>query len=293
MDLLSEKIYLCGKSVKYLNMRVAVSICFAVVLAMFYSCSGKLRGGEVGDGNLPKKPAESSSICIIGASIAYPENTWFEMTCESLGKEPINKARSGGRPGDDVVKMSQGTLFAEGEHDKFEIFAVMHCHEMEVCNESKLLADYNEYLPAPDMDYSQAFDYIIRKYAEECRALEFDTTSKWYGFEGGKPVKIVLCTHWHDARPLYNGAVRRLVEKWSDCAYLCAFDANIGFTKDEPDPETGEQMSLRYAKNGINDTEYLYGVLHGWHPTRGRDAEIQQRMAKIFADACVPLVERK
>ena len=185
------------------------------------------------------------------------------------------------------------TLFAEGEHDKFEIFAVMHCHEMEVCNESKLLADYNEYLPAPDMDYSQAFDYIIRKYAEECRALEFDTTSKWYGFEGGKPVKIVLCTHWHDARPLYNGAVRRLVEKWSDCAYLCAFDANIGFTKDEPDPETGEQMSLRYAKNGINDTEYLYGVLHGWHPTRGRDAEIQQRMAKIFADACVPLVERK
>ncbi|MBQ5635793.1 MAG: DUF5040 domain-containing protein [Alistipes sp.] len=274
-------------------MRVCVSVCYALVLAIFFSCSGKLRGGESGNGDLMAQPAERGSMCIIGASIACPENTWFEMACESLGKEPINKACSGTRPGDDVVKMSQGTLFAKGEHDKFEIFAVMHCHEMEICDESKLLDDYNEYLPASDMDYSQAFDYIIRKYADECRALEFDSSSKWYGFEGGKPVKIVLCTHWHDARPLYNGAVRRLVEKWSGSAYLCAFDTNIGFTKDEPDPETGEQMSLRYAKNGINDTEYLYGVLHGWHPTRGRDAEIQQRMAKIFADACAPLVDRK
>lgn len=161
----------------------------------------------------------------------------------------------------------------------------MHCHELEVCDESKLLDDYHDYVVAGNMDYSQAFDYIIRRYIDECRALEHNPDSKWFGIAGGKPVKIMLCTYWHDARVTYNSSVRRLCERWKGYATLCAFDENIGFSKDSPDPETGEQISLRFAQNGYGDTEVLYGVTYGWHPTRGRDAEIQQRMARIFADA--------
>lgn len=161
----------------------------------------------------------------------------------------------------------------------------MHCHELEVCDESKLLEDYHDYDVNEKMDYSQAFDYIIRKYIDECRALEHNPDSKWFGIEGGKPVKIMLCTYWHDARVVYNTSIRRLAERWKDYTHLCAFDENIGFTKDEPDPVTGEQISVQFARNGINDTEVLYGVTYGWHPTRGSNAEIQQRMARIFADA--------
>ena len=230
-------------------------------------------------------PDNVVDICILGASIAFPENTWFEMACESLNTQGINKARGNGtRIGDDALDWAEGRLFKEGELDRFDVLAIMHCHEAEVCNESKLLTNYNDYTLAAKMDYSQGFDYVIRRYIDLCRALEFDRSSKWYGIEGGKPVKIILCTYWHDARIVYNDSVRQLAKKWSDYTTLCEFDKNIGFTKDEPDPTTGEQISIRYAKNGFGDTEVLYGATYGWHPTRGRNSEIQQRMAEIFAD---------
>ncbi|MGN0006675.1 MAG: DUF5040 domain-containing protein [Alistipes sp.] len=245
------------------------------VVAVFAACSDKVA---------EQPQSDTKSVYIIGASLAYSENTWFEMGCESVGLTPINRAISGTRPTESAVQMSRGEEYSFEELDSFDVFAIMHCHEMEVCDERKLLDDYHDYEVQIDMDYSQAFDCIIRRYIDDCRALEYNPASKWYGIEGGKPVKIILCTHWHDARVVYNASVRRLVRRWREYATLCPFDKNIGFTKDVPD-KNGKQVSLRFARNGINDTEELYGVIYGWHPTRGRDAEIQQRMARIFANA--------
>lgn len=254
--------------------RILAAMC-AVSALFFSSCDNDLGHSSSSD---------FGAIYMIGASIAYPENTWFETGCGMLGAEAINRAVSGTMPVDSVIAMSTGQEYTLEELDRFGIFVIMHVHNLEVCDESKLLDDYNDYVIERNMDYSQAFDYIIRRYIDDCRALENNPKSKWYGVEGGKPVRIVLCTYWHDARVVYNESVRRLAERWKEYACLCEFDENIGFSKDDPDPDTGEQISLIYAQNGINDTEVIDGVTYGWHPTRGEDAEIQLRMAKIFAD---------
>ena len=80
----------------------------------------------------------------------------------------------------------------------------------------------------------------------------------------------------------FNDSVRRLAERWTGYVRLCEFDKNIGFTKDLPDLESGKQVSVIFAHPGNGATEVIDGVEYGWHPKRGRDSEIQQRMADIF-----------
>ena len=122
------------------------------------------------------------------------------------------------------------------------------------------------------------FDYVIKRYQSECYALKDDPKSKYYGTKSGKPAVIVLCTDWHDARTTYNAAIRRLAARWG--LPLVEFDRNIGFSKDAPNPATGTQQSLLHAQ----DTQTIEGVAYGWHPQRGQDKYIQQRMAAIFTD---------
>lgn len=43
---------------------------------------------------------------------------------------------------------------------------------------------------------------------------------------------------------------------------------------------TGAQTSLLHAQ----DTQTIEGVTYGWHPQRGEDKYIQQRMAAIFVE---------
>ena len=73
-------------------------------------------------------------------------------------------------------------------------------------------------------------------------------------------------------------AIRRLAARWG--LPLVEFDRNIGFSKDTPNPATGTQQSLLHAQ----DTQTIEGVAYGWHPQRGQDKYIQQRMAAIFTD---------
>lgn len=258
---------------------IRIILMISATIAVLASCSDKHVETE------KPQPRKAESIYMIGASIVAPENTWFEIACEQLGLTPINRAISGIRPSDGAVRIFRGGEFSFEELDSFDLLAVMHVHNQNICDESKLLEDYHDYDVNENMDYSQAFDYIIRKYIDECRALEHNPDSKWFGIEGGKPVKIMLCTYWHDARVVYNTSIRRLAERWKNYTHLCAFDENIGFTKDEPDPVTGEQISIRFAQNEYGNTEVIDGVTYGWHPTRGKDSEIQFRMARIFADA--------
>jgi hypothetical protein len=89
---------------------------------------------------------------------------------------------------------------------------------------------------------------------------------------------IVLCTDWHDARVTYNTSVRKLAEKWG--LPLVEFDRYIGFSRNRVHPVTKEPHSLLYA----TDKQTINGVEYGWHPARGENSFIQQRMAAIFAD---------
>jgi hypothetical protein len=212
----------------------------------------------------------TDSLCIVGASFAYPENCWFELACEKMGLKPINKAISGTNIKDTAQSMRENSLFTLEELDSFATFAIMHTH------------NYNVYdgvgVHTP---YVEAYDYVIKQYSALCQALEFNPDSKWFGIAGGKPVDILICTHWHDARTNFNESVRKLDEKW-ESVRLCKFDEQIGFTKDKPDPQTGVQISVYYAHPDQNATEIMGGIEYGWHPKRGRDSEIQQRMADIF-----------
>ena len=212
----------------------------------------------------------TDSLCIVGASFAYPENCWFELACEKMGLKPINKAISGSNIKYTAQSMRENSLFTLEELDSFATFAIMHTH------------NYNVYdgvgVHTP---YVEAYDYVIKQYSAICQALEFNPDSKWFGIAGGKPVDILICTHWHDARTNFNESVRKLDEKW-ESVRLCKFDEQIGFTKDKPDPQTGVQISVYYAHPDQNATEIMGDVEYGWHPKRGRDSEIQQRMADIF-----------
>ena len=62
------------------------------------------------------------SLCIVGASFAYPENCWFEMACERLNLKPINKAISGTDIIDTAQSMKDNTLFTREELDSFATF---------------------------------------------------------------------------------------------------------------------------------------------------------------------------
>ena len=212
----------------------------------------------------------TDSLCIVGASFAYHENCWFELACEKMGLKPINKAISGTNIKDTAQSMRENSLFTLDELDSFATFAIMHTH------------NYNVYdgvgVHTP---YVEAYDYVIKQYSALCQALEFNPDSKWFGIAGGKPVDILICTHWHDARTNFNESVRKLDEKW-ESVRLCKFDEQICFTKDKPDPQTGVQISVYYAHPDQNATEIMGGIEYGWHPKRGRDSEIQQRMADIF-----------
>ena len=187
-----------------------------------------------------------------------------------MGLKPINKAISGSNIKDTAQSMRENSLFTLEELDSFATFAIMHTH------------NYNVYdgvgVHTP---YVEAYDYVIKQYSALCQALEFNPDSKWFGIAGGKPVDILICTHWHDARTNFNESVRKLDEKW-EAVRLCKFDEQIGFTKDKPDPQTGVQISVYYAHPDQNATEIMGGIEYGWHPKRGRDSEIQQRMADIF-----------
>ena len=87
-----------------------------------------------------------------------------------------------------------------------------------------------------------------------------------------------MCTHWHDARTIFNPAIRKLGERWG--FPIVEFDKYIGFSRNHLHPVTGKQYSILYAHNN----EIINGEEFGWHPYEGQDKYIQQRMAAIFAE---------
>ena len=84
---------------------IRIILTISAAIAVLASCSNKHTEAE------KTQPRKAESIYMIGASIAYPENTWFEMGCEQLGLTSINRAVSGTRPTDSAVRISRGGNF--------------------------------------------------------------------------------------------------------------------------------------------------------------------------------------
>lgn len=227
----------------------------------------------------PLPATGGGGILLTGASFASKQNTWFEMGCRSLGIKAINRAVGGEAIADTANRMVKGTLYSPEELETMDALVIMQVHERDVFDPGQLKAAWTDYTtPFTRSNYAGAYDYVIKRYMAECHALRENPKSRYYQTKAGKPAIIVLSTHWHDARVTYNKTIRQLAEKWN--LPLVEFDKHIGFTKDTVHPVTGEQYSLLYA----SDTQKTDGVLYGWHPVRGEDSYVQQRMAAIFAD---------
>jgi hypothetical protein len=228
---------------------------------------------------LSAQSIEKYRILLTGASFASEPNTWFEIGCEALAARPVNRAIGGEAIANTANRMADGTLYSAEELEHIDAFVIMQVHEQDVYDESQLKENYEDYtLPFDRSNYAAAFDYVIKRYISECYKLKDKPGSRYYGTPYGKPAIIVLSTHWHDARDLYNSSVRRLAAKWG--LPVIEFDKNIGFSKNTLHPVTKEQYSLIFSR----DKQQIAGTVYGWHPERGRDAYIQQRMAAIFAD---------
>lgn len=218
-------------------------------------------------------------VLLTGASFASKENTWFEMGCRSVGVTAINRAIGGEAIANTANRMDKGTLYSPEELETMDALVIMQVHDRDVFDPSQLKPAWTDYeTPFNKTNYAAAYDYVIKRYISECYALREKPGSRFYQTQSGKPPVIILCTHWHDARVTYNTTIRQLAAKWG--LPLVEFDKNIGFSKDTPHPVTGKQVSLLYA----TDTQTTGGVTYGWHPKRGEDSYVQQRMAAIFAD---------
>ena len=232
-------------------------------------------------GCVPESPVipVNHNILLTGASIATPNNRWFELGCASLNATPVNRAEGGESIFNTAYKMEAGALYSKNELEKLDALVIMHVQNYDVADENGLLDNYKDYsIPFSEDNYAAAYDYVIKRYMSECYELRNNPDSKYYRSQAGKPAVIVLCTHWHDARTTYNASVRLLAEKWG--LPLVEFDKNIGFTKNSPNPVTKEQYSVLYSL----DTQVIDDVTYGWHPLQGNNSYIQQRMAAIFSD---------
>ena len=219
------------------------------------------------------------TILLTGASFASSNNGWFELACKTLDATPINKAIGGEAIADAANKMAADTLYTKQQLEDIDAFVIMHVHDEDVASENGLKENYKDYkTPYDRSNYAAAYDYVIKHYITDCYNLKFDKNSKYHNTPSGKPAIIVLCTHWHDARIIYNSAIRKLAEKWG--FPVVEFDRYIGFSKNHLHPVTGKQYSILYAHNN----EKVNGVEYGWHPYNGEDKYIQQRMAAIFTD---------
>lgn len=238
-----------------------------LAIAALISAANPCNAQETSDNGL--------TIMLTGASFAVEQNGWFELGCEWLGATPVNKAVSGEAIYHTANRMANGTFYTFDELENTDVLVIDHVHNQNVNDESALKDDYHDY-DMPTQNYAVAYDYVIKRYKDDCYNLKDNPESKYYGTESGKPAVIVLCTHWHDSRTVFNASVRELAEKWN--IPLVKFDDKIGFTKDVL--VDGRQPSLQYCQ----DTEYFDGTTYGWHPKRGQGEYIQQKMAQIFVD---------
>ena len=278
-------------------------------------CSDKI---ELNNNNFDAKAViGAGKILGLGASFMRGDsegsgnnNVWLYLLGQKVGCETINDALGGTNIMYHANRLADGTILATGIAPIADVDSVliMHCHEKDVFTlpslyESYSAEDYetNGIVPfsettgtdEPDLVYAQAYDYVIKKIISMYNAKKsvneyVSAVQQYMGQYVPKPCQIVLCTHWHDARVIFNDSIRKLAKKWG--LPLVQFDKKIGFTKDNPNPSTGCQASIEYVGNvgGASPLETINGVVYGWHPMcGGTDVYIQKKMASIAGESFV------
>lgn len=268
--------------------------------------------------NIPKPCfvySETPMVLLSGASFATANGTdsgweaeingynrWFETACKELGITGINHA-IGGQSIINTANMMldaddtkpHGTLFFDNDKDVFDdvdVFVIMQVHNQDVYYTGNKTLE--EYKSQGVNGYAEAFDYVIKQYMDWCLSAKDDNGSKYHNVQSGKPCQILFCTHWHDARTIYNNSIRRLCIKTG--FPLCEFDKNVGFSKNYPMPN-GQQVSIYHCWNsdaevGTGAKEIIDGVTYGWHMKKPNYSSvneytlsyIQNKISNIFKD---------
>lgn len=147
------------------------------------------------------------TFVLTGASFASPSNTWFETGCGHIGATPINRAVGGQSVLSTVKMMLDGTLYSREELERMDALVIMQVHDRDVYVSEDLGKGkcWEECVSCLETgNYAEGFDFVIKRYMSDCYNLRDDPDSKYYRSRSGKPALIVLCTHWHDARTVYN-----------------------------------------------------------------------------------------
>ena len=224
-------------------------------------------------------------VMLSGASINQ-YNGYFEYAMDVLGLDYINISVAGVN----IFHLCY-ELYAKGaNYSDVDLLILSHTHDFDVSALPLRLEGYSptdyesdvvlgEFIKtashytgslvgvdgiySADEMYAIGYDYAIKKWSELCFNLK---GKNGYDSLLGKPCQIILYTYWHDARPVFNSAIRRLSKKWG--LPLIKDDENIGFTKDRVHPITKQQMSRLYC-NGIPWQAEIDvdGVRYGFHPS--------------------------
>lgn len=148
--------------------------------------------------------------------------------------------------------------------------------------------------PIIDERYAAGYDYLIKKYRQECYNLKDNPASKWYGSEYGKPCTIIICSHWHDGYVVFNESAKKLSDR-TGCVFVNTADYNgWSYKTTNPNDSNSIRWSAQVCHNasygGSNDLhdEPINGIIYtnmGFHPTRDVNSEFNIRRANIFKDA--------
>lgn len=228
----------------------------------------------------------NKSILLSGASISESINGYFEHAMLDLG---ITEYKNLSVAGTNIFKLcndlySNGLNYAKG----YDLLIISHVHNFDVFNLPDNIKDmtveelenndeFGTYITTEDYVngtppatlsytteqlYAIGYDYSIKKWI----SLNYNLKSE-IGYDSffGKAAQICLYTYWHDARTIYNEAIRKLAKKWN--LLLIKDDENIGFSKDRVHPVTKQQYSILYTNSSKwQKLETIDGVIYGFHP---------------------------
>lgn len=228
----------------------------------------------------------NKSILLSGASISESINGYFEHAMLDLG---ITKYKNLSVAGANIFKLCND-LYSNGLNyaKDYDLLIISHVHNFDVFNLPDNIKDmtveklenndeFGTYIttkdyvngtpPATlsyttDQLYAIGYDYSIKKWISLNYNLKSET-----GYDSffGKAAQICLYTYWHDARTIYNEAIRKLAKKWN--LLLIKDDENIGFSKDRVHPVTKQQYSILYTNSSkYQKLETIDGVIYGFHP---------------------------
>lgn len=228
----------------------------------------------------------NKSILLSGASISESINGYFEHAMLDLG---ITEYKNLSVAGTNIFKLCND-LYSNGLNyaKSYDLLIISHVHNFDVFNLTDNIKDmtaeelenndeFGTYITTEDYVngtppatlsytteqlYAIGYDYSIKKWISLNYNLKSET-----GYDSffGKAAQICLYTYWHDARAIYNEAIRKLAKKWN--LLLIKDDENIGFSKDRVHPVTKQQYSILYTNSSkYQKLETIDGVIYGFHP---------------------------